>query len=160
MVGAESGFFFGRPLVYGFGFDLLDVVRHGGIEFVRVHADLAISVQAAAGGDATTVTAHRDVENTARHRGKFAYQVRVVADAPRCLAKDAIDLRRSVSAADHHFVALGMASDGVDAALKCAWRDGCDVIHEAFRGDLCKLASHIAADGDQVGAVLGENGVQ
>src|SRR5439155_26440840 len=122
--------------------------------------DLALAVQAAAGGDAAAVAADGDAGDPAGHSRHLADQVRVVADGARRLAEDPVDLRAAVRAADDDLIPLRVAGDGGDAALQGARGDRGDVVHEALRGDLGQLGGHVAPDGDQVRAVGGEDGVQ
>ena len=71
-----------------------------------------------------------------------------------------VELGHAVGAADQHLVAAGAASDGVEPAAQGARGDGADIVDETLRLDLGEFRAHVAADGDEMRAVLVEDGAE
>ena len=71
-----------------------------------------------------------------------------------------IDARHAIRAAENDFIAERMGLDALNAALQSARRDRGDIVDESLRGDFDQLGRHVAADRDQMVAVVRERSAE
>ena len=152
--------FVGVPLGGGFAVDLFDVVGEGGVELGLEDVDGAFAIEAGGGGDAFAVGAVVDRPDAAGHGGELADEVGVVADDAGGDAEDAVDLGHAIGTADEDLVAFGVFGERGEAAFKGAGGNGGDVVDEALLIDLGEFGGLVAAGGNEVGAIGGEEGVE